>query len=122
MSLLKACTTLVAVLAKHGRESEIEALVVEMKVSGLNPDAFFFNAVLRNYGVNGHIHLASRVLFQMEKHEIQPNNTTYERVSFFSIRLVCSFPIHHREPSLHTHYTFWTRLRSKSILISGFRV
>jgi pentatricopeptide repeat protein len=80
--LLKAYTTMGAVLARHGREGEIESLVEEMKASGLHPDVFFYNAIARGYGNQGLVLPASRLLLQMEKHGVQPNNTTYERVSF----------------------------------------
>jgi pentatricopeptide repeat protein len=78
--LLKAYTAVGGVLARNGREAEVEALIAEMRSLGVVPDTHFFNSLIRGYGNKGLIHLASQVLFQMDRHGVDPDVATYERV------------------------------------------
>lgn len=80
LKLLKTFTTVGGVLAKHGREAEVEALILEMRSLGVDPDTLFFNSLVRGYGRMGYVHPASQVLFQMERYGAKPDPTTYERV------------------------------------------
>lgn len=78
--MLKVYTAVGGVLAKHGREAEIEALILEMRCIGVDPDTHLFNSIIRGYGVKGLPHLASQVLFQMDRLGVKPDVATYERV------------------------------------------
>lgn len=80
LKVLKAYTAVGGVLAKHGREEEIEALLSEMRSFGVDPDTHLFNSIIRGYGNKGLVHLASQVLFQMDRHGVKPDIATYERV------------------------------------------
>ena len=80
LKLLKTYTAVGGVLARNGREAEIDALISEMRSLGVVPDAAFFNSLIRGFGNKGLTHLASQVLFQMDRHGVNPNAATYERV------------------------------------------
>ena len=78
--MLKVYTAVGGVLARNGRQAEIEALISEMRSLGLVPDSHFFNSLIRGYGNKGLIHLASQVLFEMDRLGVKPDVATYERV------------------------------------------
>ncbi|KAG0625684.1 hypothetical protein M758_2G073400 [Ceratodon purpureus] len=80
LKLLKVYTAVGGVLARNGRQAEIEALISEMRSLGLVPDSHFFNSLIRGYGNKGLIHLASQVLFEMDRLGVKPDVATYERV------------------------------------------
>lgn len=81
MRLRKAFTAIVAVLAKNGRDGEVETILSEMGSLGVAPDVHLFNTLIRGYGSKGLPQLASQVLLQMTRYGVEPDNATYERVS-----------------------------------------
>lgn len=90
LKLLKAFTAIGTVLAKNGREAEVEILISELRSLGVDPDAHLFNTLIRGYGSKGLVHLASQVLFQMDRYGVKPNNATYEKVSIQPAVIRCS--------------------------------
>ncbi|KAG6552308.1 hypothetical protein Mapa_006161 [Marchantia paleacea] len=76
--LLRAYTTVVGVLSRKGRLSELDMLLHEMKDESVEPDLRFYNVVAEAYSNFGLVSHVSQVMVQMEKQGIHPDRATLE--------------------------------------------
>lgn len=88
--LLKAYTTLVGVLSRKGRLTELSVLLHEIEQDEVEPDLRFYNGVAEAYSNLGMVPNVSEVLSQMERSGLQPDHATYELVSWRGCREKCS--------------------------------
>ncbi|KAL3675816.1 hypothetical protein R1sor_025764 [Riccia sorocarpa] len=84
--LLRGYTTIVGVLSRKGRLTEISTLLLEMRDENVEPDLRFFNGVVEAYSNLGLVSYVSQVIAQMEESGISPDTTTYELMIFAALR------------------------------------
>ncbi|KAL2608121.1 hypothetical protein R1flu_026694 [Riccia fluitans] len=84
--LLRGYTTIVGVLSRKGRLSELDMIVHEMREENVEPDLRFFNGVAEAYSNLGLVSYVSQVIVQMEQSGIQPDKTTFELMIFAALK------------------------------------
>ncbi|CAM6114865.1 unnamed protein product [Calypogeia fissa] len=105
-ALLKAYTTLVGVLSRKGRLTELSVLLHEIEQDEVEPDLRFYNGVAEAYSNLGMVPNVSEVLSQMARSGLQPDHATYELMIAACLRA--------KVPQLDTALqVFRTMLRSK---------
>lgn len=83
---LKILATLVRVLFSSGRKQEVELLREQMAAAEIEPDAYFYNALLDMYANQRLVGDISKVLIQMEELGMKPENFIYEKAIFAYLR------------------------------------
>ncbi|EFJ26185.1 hypothetical protein SELMODRAFT_441948 [Selaginella moellendorffii] len=80
VQILKVYTTMVAVLARHGRLEEAEAILTEVQQLGFGLDLFLYNALLGGYAKQGMAERMLDCMLEMQKFGIQPDHVSYEQL------------------------------------------